>query len=523
MIRKEFERVSPESVGISSQDILDLIDELENTDNCEPHGLMIMRHGKVCAEGWWAPYAKNIPHELFSMSKSYTATGVGIAYTEGLFSLDDPLVKYFPEYADLCDDPRGKEITVRHILMMSSGKLLERTDIAEWIPHFFAMKMAHDPGTVFEYSAEDTHMGVALVERVTGRRFEDYLGEKLCDKIGIDKSHLHWGHLLNGSVIGCGGLSATVEDSLRLMKLYLDDGVWEGERILAHDYVVQAVSTQIVPIIPDTSAPGSPSKKPQPYAEEGVVGGYGFQIWINGGGIGGVFEANGGLGQCATAYPELDMLVSFQESSERNGVNEGIARDMVVSRVKQMAKDDPLPENPEAFARLKRRLRHLTLGNPESQPHSPLADLVSGRRYLVQGNSSLTLRKPLWKHMVLCEPIVYMDGMKWFAFDFSGVGTCRLTFFEMEEVHELTIGTDGMRRLNLYGNDRVPGVNQVLLDGYWVKEDTFRLNARWIQTCYAISLDFRFSGKETVVTAAIISGDLSEHPMRVTEYRAICR
>ncbi|WP_434311074.1 serine hydrolase domain-containing protein [Hominifimenecus sp. rT4P-3] len=523
MVRKEFERVSPESVGISSEDILALLDELEDFPNCEPHGLMILRHGKVCAEGWWAPYAKNIPQELFSMSKTYTATGVGIAYTEGYFDLDDPLVKYFPEYADLCDDPRGREITVRHVLMMSSGKLLERTDIAEWIPHFFAMKMAHDPGTVFEYSAEDTHMGVALVERVTGRRFEDYLGEKLCDKIGIDKSHLHWGHLLNGSVVGCGGLSATVEDSLRLMKLYLDGGVWEGERLLSEDWIAQATSIQIVPVIPESSAPGSPSQKPEPYAEEGVEKGYGFQTWINGGGIGGVVEANGGLGQCATAYLDLDMVVSFQESSERNGIDEGLGRDFVVARVKKMAKDQPLPENPEAYARLQRRLARLILEKPESQPHSPTAELVSGRRYVVQGNSSLTFRKPLWKHMVLCDPIVYMDGMKWFAFDFSAAATCRLTFFEMDQIRELTIGIDGMSRLNSYGNDRIPGIDQVLMDGYWVKPDTFRVKARWIQTCYAISLDFCFQEKEVLVTAAKVSGDLSEHPMRVTDYRAVCR
>ena len=70
MKRVEFERVTPESVGISSEDVLQLLDEIEAEENCEPHGLMIMRHGKVCAEGWWSPYAKNIPHEMFSMSKA---------------------------------------------------------------------------------------------------------------------------------------------------------------------------------------------------------------------------------------------------------------------------------------------------------------------------------------------------------------------------------------------------------------------------------------------------------------------
>jgi len=517
MNRRELERVTPESVGISSQSILDLLDYLETEENnCEPHGLVIMRHGKICTEGWWAPYAPSISHELFSMSKTYSATGLGIAYTEGLLDIDDPIVKYFLEYVHLCNDARSIDIRIRDILAMSSGKKLERTDVADWVPHYFMTGMAGDPGSHFAYNAEDTHMCVALVEKVTGMRFEDYLGERLFDKIGIDKSNVHWGHLLNGSVIGCGGLSATTEDSLRLIKLYLDDGVWDGERILAHDYVCLATSRQAIPV-------GDVIRRSisNPYREEGVEEGYGFQIWLNPGNIGGCFEAAGGLGQFAAAIPEKKLAVSFHQSSERNGIDEGIAKYAVLGRLKAAARDEPLPENPSVYAKLQRRLARLTLGNPRSQPHSLLAPMVSGQRYIVQGDSSLTFRKPLWKHMVLCDPIVYMDGMKWFSFDFSGVGTCRLTFFEMDMVREITVGLDGMRRLNDYGHDRIPGVSKALFDGFWLREDVFRVNARWIQTCYSIGIDFYFHGSEVHITAAYIHGDLSEHPMRITDYDAV--
>ncbi len=534
MKRTEFLRVSPESVGVSSRDLWKLLDFLEEADNCEPHGLMAMRHGKVFLEGWWAPYGRNIPHELFSMSKSYTATGLGAAYTEGLLDLNDPVEKYFPEYRELCPDPRARRILVRHVLTMSSGKDLERTDIAEWIPHWFAMKMAREPGSRFLYSAEDTHMCVALVEKVTGRRFEDYLGEKVLEPIGIDRYNLHWGHLLNGSVVGCGGLSATVEDSLRLMKLYLDGGVWEGKRILAEDYVRLATGCQIAPfrdeamssirsVDPETGKPVDPEEAERlrrQYWEEGVEEGYGFQIWVNSGGIGGTFEANGGLGQTATVLREQDMIVSFQESSERNGRNEGLAAKALTSMLKHIAHPEPLPEDPESWGKLRKRLRYLSLGNPEAAPYSPKAAQVSGRRYLVKGNSSLTFRKPLWKHMVLCDPIVYMDGMKWFSFDFSAPDVCRLTFFEMDMVRTVEIGMDGLRRLNFYGNDRIPDVDKVLFDGAWVAEDTLRVNARWIQTCYSIGLDFHFAGQTVQVSAAYIHGDLSEHPLRVENYEA---
>ena len=96
--RKEFMRVTPESVGIDSGDIEWLLDRLESGFT-EPHGLMIMRHGKICAEGWWNPYAPGIRHGLQSHSKTYAATAIGIAYTEGIVKLDERIIDIFPEYA----------------------------------------------------------------------------------------------------------------------------------------------------------------------------------------------------------------------------------------------------------------------------------------------------------------------------------------------------------------------------------------------------------------------------------------
>ena len=77
-MRKEFEKVTPESVGIPSGAVMELLDELESGFT-EPHGLMIMRHGKLCAQGWWAPYAPGIVHGQQSHTKTYAATAVGIA------------------------------------------------------------------------------------------------------------------------------------------------------------------------------------------------------------------------------------------------------------------------------------------------------------------------------------------------------------------------------------------------------------------------------------------------------------
>ena len=119
-MRKEFERTSPEAVGIRSQAILDYIDALERS-NTEMHGIMIMRHGKICAEGWWQPFAPNLRHGLQSHTKTYAATAVGIAYTEGVLKLDERLIDIFPEESPADPSENLKLLTVRDVLCMGCG------------------------------------------------------------------------------------------------------------------------------------------------------------------------------------------------------------------------------------------------------------------------------------------------------------------------------------------------------------------------------------------------------------------
>ena len=121
MKRREFERTTPEAVGLRSEDIEWLLDELENGGFTQMHGLMIMRHGKVCAEGWWAPYGPGVRHGLQSLSKTYAATAVGIACTEGLLHLDDKVIDIFPDEAPEKPSENLKKMTVRDVLCMGCG------------------------------------------------------------------------------------------------------------------------------------------------------------------------------------------------------------------------------------------------------------------------------------------------------------------------------------------------------------------------------------------------------------------
>src|SRR5665648_687383 len=80
-------RSAPHQQGVSARGVLDFLDAL--ADVAEVHSLMVLRHGVVVAEGWWEPYRADVVHDMFSLSKSFTSTAVGLAQAEGLLSVDD--------------------------------------------------------------------------------------------------------------------------------------------------------------------------------------------------------------------------------------------------------------------------------------------------------------------------------------------------------------------------------------------------------------------------------------------------
>lgn len=143
----------------------------------------------------------------------------------------------------------------------------------------------------------------AMVRKVTGLGLQDYLTPRLFDKIGIDAANLRWMTMPDGMEVGGGGLFATTEDNLRLMKLYADGGMWNGERILSEDYAHKAVSLQNESA---TEAIGNPE------ASDNFLG-YGFQIWLCQ--PKGVYRADGAMGQFSVVIPDLDMQISLNETA----------------------------------------------------------------------------------------------------------------------------------------------------------------------------------------------------------------
>jgi len=473
MLRKEYERVSPESVGIPSAAIWRMIEELEKVT--EMHGIMVMRHGKVCAEGWWSPYGPGVHHGLQSLTKTYTATAIGIAYTEKKLRLDERLVDLFPEYLSVNVSENLKKLTVYDLLIMSTGMESEKLGGPNWIREFLSTTVAHEPGTTFFYNTAGSGILGEVIRVKTGMSLHEYLCEKLFCKLGIDEANIGWLRSQDGHEIGGGGMLATTEDNLRLMDLYRQGGVWENERILAGDFVEMATKKQIDTYNAMTNGP---------LATDHLLG-YGFQMWMCQ--PEGAYRSDGAFGQYGIVFPKQDMIISLNESGAQDDNGTQRPLDAVYTILKELS-DEPLPEDPEACARLRHRMQHLAIERPDFQPNSPLTSQLSGKWFKVRSGSMF----------LAPSKVSFIDGkstncdISAFKFDF-GVNECTLTYLCGDGQRTLDIAMDGTRRLNNVFSLESP-FHKCYASAYWAEPNKLRLVCRWIESAYEHRLTFVFDG-----------------------------
>ncbi len=374
MKRKDFPRVTPESVGIPSAAVEKLLDTLEFGGFTEPHGLMIYRHGKVCAEGWWSPYAAGMRHAQMSHTKTYAGTAVGIAVTEGLVKLDDRLIDIFPDLAPEEPGEYLKKLRVQDVMCMGAGMPRMPRQELDWVRAFLANEIVYEPGTRFIYSTS-CELQAAIVRRVSGLGLMDYLKPRLFDKLGIDTKNLYWARQGDGCEFCSAGLQATTEDNLRLMALYLQKGVWEGERILSEEFVRLATTTRISTVNPD-------DKRPVP---ENINPGYGFMLWMCK--PEDSYRADGLGGQYTVVLPRQDMIIAITE----NAADPFRTLDAFWELLKEV-RDQPLPEDEEASRKLARRMQRLCV---PAEPVAPLGPPPGdgGRNGVAHGQRQRVLRE----------------------------------------------------------------------------------------------------------------------------------
>src|SRR5450432_3149398 len=237
-------RSSPEQQGLSSAAILRFLDAIRDSGQ-EFHSIMILRHGHVIAEGWWTPYSSTRRQQLYSLSKSFTGTAIGLAVDEKRLTVEDSVLSFFPEAAPAAISGNLAALKVKHLLSMSVGHAKDSIQIIEkpppgdtWEKTFLSLPVTDLPGTKFLYNSGASYMLSSIVNKVTGHSAHEYLGPRLYDPLGIVGAT--WTVNEEGVNIGASHLRIRTEDIAKLGQLYLQKGIWNKKRILSEAWVATA-------------------------------------------------------------------------------------------------------------------------------------------------------------------------------------------------------------------------------------------------------------------------------------------
>ena len=359
---------SPEEVGVSTESIKKYIAHLERS-GLSTHSLIIMRGNDVILEKYWKPFDRDFLHRMYSVSKSFVALGVGFLVEEGRISLDDPISKYFPKECESVTDEHIRMQTVRQMMNMSSALPKGavswfKTSPDDRVLDYFTNNKGslYPPGTIYTYDSTGSFVVGALVERVTGKRFMDYLYEKMLKKLGVEGAYAltcPGGHSWMDSAVMMRPI-----DLAKCARFVLNGGSWDGEELLSQEYIREATSA-----LSYNSNFG--------FTNFDNLG-YGYLIWRT---RHNSFFFNGMGCQLAVCCPERDMILVYNGDNQGNAAAKNVIIDGFFDIIYENALDEPLPKysgDP---------IPELSLFAIGGEADSPIREKINGKRYILSENS----------------------------------------------------------------------------------------------------------------------------------------
>ena len=437
---------------------------------------MLVRHGRVVAEGWWSPYGPEFNHTMYSLSKSFTSTAVGIAVSEGKLRVDDRVISFFPQ--DLPDKVSDKlaALQVKDLLTMSAGNFPEPTGAMvgqqNWVKAFLASPIPNTPGTKFMYNSAATYMLSAVVQTVTGQKILDYLQPRLFEPLHITGPT--WETCPRDINVGGWGMSIQTEGLAKFGQLYLQKGAWQSRQLLPATWVEEATTFKIQQPLPDK--PGRPND------QNDWLQGYCYQFWRcrhN------AFRGDGAFGQFMVVMPEQDAVVAI--TAETNDMQTEL--DLVWQHLLPAMKEQPLPRDRRSEDQLRQKLASLSLVPLQGQASSPQASRLTRKVFQLEANEL---------------------GLENASFSFDADG-CVLNFKDDRAEYPLACGSGRWRR----GETALPGTPprliggggppkgtkfKVAASGAWTASDTFQVMLRYYDSPHHDIVTCRFDDQSVQIS-----------------------
>lgn len=440
-------RSAPEAQGVSSAAVREFVEAADQRLDAM-NSFMLVRHGHVVAEGWWTPYHAAAPHSLYSLSKSFTSTAVGLAIAEGKLSLDDEVLKFFPEDAPAEPSSHLKAMRVSDLLRMSTGQQTEpaRTLDQPWTKTFLAHPVPFKPGTHFLYNTSATYMCSAIVQKATGMTLLDYLRPRLFEPLNI--TNPTWETSPQGISTGGYGLSVRTEDIASFGQLYLQKGRWQGKQLVPESWIAAATARQT-----------SNGSNPQSDWDQG----YGYQFWRC---RHGAYRGDGAFGQYCLVLPEQDAVIAITSGVKDMQAVLNLIWDKLLPALQPAA----LASDESSQAKLAQTLQTLTL-RPLQGSAAPAK--VAGKKYVFPSHDSkletLTLESGSDGAVTLVTRVAGVD---------QRIACGRGTWQK---------GRAAWSKLTQ---------QPVAASGAWTADDTFTAKLCFYETPFIVTVSLKFSGDQ---------------------------
>jgi CubicO group peptidase (beta-lactamase class C family) len=492
---------TPEEQGMDSELLAEALDFLqEHRGEYHLHSLLVVRHGYVVADVSFYPFAPEMTHDLTSATKSFTSTLIGIAIDKGYIEgVEQPVIDIFPERTLANVDASKTAMTVEDLLTMRSGfeciseseagavgggTQAEMMESPDWAQFTLDLPMSDEPGERFKYCNPVPHLLSAIIQETTGLSTLAFAQEHLFGPLGI--SDVSWPSDPQGNNHGWGDLYLTPHDMAKLGYLYLNEGLWDDQRVLSASWVDAA-----------TSIPGSVSLKDGEPA-------YGYLWWL----LPDSYRADGRDGQMIHVFPEQDIVVvhaggggtkfAGPDSYEREGniLTPTMVKELLIPYVVQAAESEtPLPANPNGVALLESKIQQAAAA-PEAKPAPPLSDTalaVSGKTYAMDANplgiSAISLTSQDEEEALL-----------------------QITFGGMLQL-EIRVGLDDVYRLSS-GYLRNPDT-LAAARGTWASDGVFSAEYDTLGNIDRWQLELSFEGDEVTLQMESIAGQFGQSSFTV--------
>lgn len=366
-----FEKISPEQAGIKSESLIKLVNTL-NSKGLNTHSMLMMKGDKVFFETYFKPFSQDYLHRFYSQTKSYVGIAIGLLEEEGKLCLDDPIIKYFPEYfVDFEPNEYLKKQTIRHMLEMRTAKQFENSwfylEDDDRVSLYFKGKFNRPSGCYWEYDSDGSQVLCVLVEKLSGKKLLDYLKGKLFNKMGTFQNAYA---LLTptGYTWGDSAFIGTLRDQASFGYLLLNEGNFKGEQLINKEYVKKATSNLV--------------NNNENFFYNHHNYGYGYQIWHL---KGNDFMTTGMGDQLTMVFKDKGLIFAIHSSNQGSPLSRDAIIDEVYKVVDSMT-ESSLEENKKANAELEKlcasqELRHLDYGVSSS-----IEDKINGAKYVCEEN-----------------------------------------------------------------------------------------------------------------------------------------